>query len=215
MSELKKQSPNWESDHQSLKKNNNSVWPEPLETSYYYQCCLPRIYFFINYVNAISVYAHFSKQQVVITDAIFFLCISKMTVHVWSYILALERSALQVAGQHGNETILLFFFFWQNSALNISKWILKWMHTCLRPLKMVFLRVWNDFRIKLPFKAWQHLYNTCIVQLKTAIVFSLKPYVCTRAWVKWAGQTHWSRAACRTTPFLQVEPQRMDLAQSK
>jgi len=41
--------------------------------------------------------------------------------------------------------------------------------------------------------------NTSIVQLKTVITFSLKPYVYTRAWVKWAGQTHWSRAACRTT----------------
>lgn len=51
----------------------------------------------------------------------------------------------------------------------------------------------------------EHLYNICIVQLKTVIVISVKPYVCTRAWVKSAGQTHWSRAACWTAPFVPEE----------
>lgn len=67
----------------------------------------------------------------------------------------------------------------------VSEW---WKH-CQFWVNYSF--VWNELRTKVSSKAWQHLLNTCTVQLQTVTVISVKPCV-----HKSLSKTSW------TNPFL-------------
>lgn len=92
----------------------NTMWPEPFETSYNSQSCLPHIvlctnHFFINYVNAIWVckyYFDFSEQQVVSTDAIIIIYISEILYFIYEVIILALSTLEKVSfgSLHVNQT---------------------------------------------------------------------------------------------------------------
>lgn len=119
----------------------NTMWPEPFESSYNSQSCLPHIvlctnHFFINYGNAIRVckyYFDFSEQQVVSTDAIIIIYISEILYFMYEVIILALSTLEKVSfgSLHVNQTEIK----WQSNVNLILK-LNEFMHSCLKQFKL-------------------------------------------------------------------------------